>query len=124
MRRLLLLPLAAFLLIGIGQAEQASAAERVRIQSNRYRPRPVYPWHGSYYHSAWGTPVALVVPPNAELQTSWGWGVGATQVTPISAQFGRDYPGMPYYSNQTFNPTPLWPSHTSQFGVYYVRGPW
>jgi hypothetical protein len=67
--------------------------------------------------------VALVVPPTAEYQTKWGWGVGNTRVVPIAPQFGRNYPG-PAVPGIGFQPTPRWPSHTDQFGVYYVRGPW
>jgi len=80
-------------------------------------------WHGNYYDVAWGTPVALVLPPTAGRQTKWSWGVANTEVVPISHQFGRSYPG-PYAGGTGFLPTPLWPSHTDQFGVYYVRGPW
>jgi len=83
-------------------------------------------WHGNYYDVAWGTPVALVCPPNAGHQTKWAWGVTNTQVVPISHQFGRNYPG-PYAaagSGAAFLPTPIWPNSTDQFGVYYVRGPW
>lgn len=83
------------------------------------------PWHGPYYNSAWGRPLALVVPPTADNQVSWGWGVGATNVRPIYHQFGRGNPATyPQESWHQFRPTPYWPSHTDQFGVYYVRGPW
>lgn len=80
-------------------------------------------WAGGYSHTMWGQPVALVVPPTAELQTHWNWGVAQTRVTPIWPQFARAYPG-PYSGSAGFLPTPRWPSSTDQFGVYYVRGPW
>jgi hypothetical protein len=80
-------------------------------------------WACGYYHTMWGQPVALIVPPTAELQTHWNWGVAQTAVTPIWPQFSREYPG-PYYGGRGFLPTPRWPSSTDQFGVYYVRGPW
>lgn len=80
-------------------------------------------WAGGYYHTMWGQPVALIVPPTAELQTHWNWGVSQTSVTPIWPQFARAYPG-PYFGGRGFAPTPRWPSSTDQFGVYYVRGPW
>ncbi len=83
-----------------------------------------YSWHNGYYHSAWGMPVAVVVPPTAELQTNWGWGVGNTRVTPICPQFERNYPGPGLFNRRHFRPTPPWPSDTNQFGAYYVRGPW
>ncbi len=82
------------------------------------------PWHGNYYHTQWGRPLALVVPPTAAFQTNWSWGVGRTTVTPIYHQFARPYPGEMSGAAGTLRATPLWPSNTSQFGVYYVRGPW
>ncbi len=81
-------------------------------------------WHGNYYDVAWGTPVALVVPPTAGRQTKWSWGVGNTEVVPIYHQFGRSYPGPGAGGGTAFLPTPVWPGSTDQFGVYYVRGPW
>jgi hypothetical protein len=81
-------------------------------------------WNGGYYDSAWGTPVALVVPPTATFQTHWGWGVGGTWVTPVYPQFGRNFPGPSTYDPRALQPTPPWPSSTDQFGVYAVRGPW
>ena len=82
------------------------------------------PWHGGYYHTAWGSPVALIVPPTAAAQTRWGWGVGQTTVRGIYPQFGRSYVAPHRGAGPRFRPTPVWPSHTDQFGVYYVRGPW
>ena len=88
-------------------------------------------WHAGYYHTGWGAPVALIVPPTARMQTRMGWGVSQTTMTPIYHQFKRPYPGaigaypmaMPGMPLPLY-PTPRWPSHTDQFGVYYVRGPW
>src|SRR5690606_5746513 len=31
------------------------------------------PWHYGYYHTMWGRPVALVVPPQANYQTNYAW---------------------------------------------------
>jgi hypothetical protein len=81
-------------------------------------------WHGGYYHAAWGMPVAVVVPPTAEVHTDWGWGVGNTRITPNCPQFTRNYPGPHRYQGNQYRPTPPWPSDTNQFGAYYVRGPW
>lgn len=82
-------------------------------------------WHGNYYAVDWGTPVALVCPPNAGYQTKYSWGVTNTQVVPISHQFGRNYPGVGAAGGGVgFLPTPIWPNSTDQFGIYYVRGPW
>jgi hypothetical protein len=83
-----------------------------------------YPWHGQYYHTAWGSPVALVVPPTAESQTNWHWGVSGTRTSTIRHQFRRPYPGTYDGFGTGFYPTPHWPSDTDQFGVYYIRGPW
>lgn len=88
-------------------------------------------WHAGYYHTAWGAPVALVVPPTARMHTRWGWGVSQTTMSPLYPQFERPYPG-PFGPNEAMAgmsgtpllPTPRWPSHTDQFGVYPVRGPW
>ena len=101
-------------------ADSASAGGRGR----RANSESTYAWHNGYYHTAWGMPVALVVPPTADLQTHWGWGVGNTRITGICPQFERNWPGPGTYNRGMFKPTPRWPSHTDQFGVYYVRGPW
>jgi hypothetical protein len=87
-------------------------------------------WHAGYYNTQYGTPVALVVPPHARMQTRWGWGVSQSTMSPIYHQFERPYPGPVMVDEATgmgpgpLLPTPRWPSHTDQFGVYYVRGPW
>ncbi len=88
------------------------------------------PWHGGFYSTKWGAPVAVVVPPTAEYQTNWGWGVGNTRVSRINHQFQLGYPGaMPsggYGSGYGYGflPTPPWQSDSNQSGYYYVRGPW
>jgi hypothetical protein len=117
--RLLLLTMAVMLALAVGvepNAAQAGGNHRAKRNSG-------CEWAGGYYHTMWGQPVALIVPPTAELQTHWNWGVAQTRVTPIWPQFGRSYPG-PYFGGRGFAPTPRWPSSTDQFGVYYVRGPW
>lgn len=81
-------------------------------------------WNTPFYSPTWGAPVALVVPPTAEQQTHYGWGVGNTRVNHICPQFGRSYPGAGYYDSRAFLPTPPWPSDTDQLGYNYVRGPW
>ena len=82
-----------------------------------------YNWHGNFNHSAYGQPIALVVPPTAQLQTNWSWGAPSSRISRIDHQFGRDYPG-PGAGSGGYRNTPLWPADTAQFGVYYVRGPW
>ncbi|MEJ5340807.1 MAG: hypothetical protein WHT09_04490 [Thermogutta sp.] len=82
------------------------------------------PWYGDYYNGAWGAPVAVVVPPTAEFQTHWGWGVGNMRVTTIDHQFTRNWPGPAMGGAVPLRPTPAWPQDTDQFGYYYIRGPW
>jgi hypothetical protein len=86
-------------------------------------------WHAGYYHTEWGAPLALMVPPTVRSQTRWSWGVAQSSVQPLYHQFERPYPGPPIGAmygdaSGSLRPTPRWPSHTDQFGVYYIRGPW
>lgn len=83
-----------------------------------------YAWNGAFYDPTFGAPVALVIPPTAEMQTHLGWGVGATRITTNCPQFNRIYPGAGAFDRRAFLAAPPWPSSTDQFGVYYVRGPW
>lgn len=87
-------------------------------------PHPGTSWHAGYAHPAWGLPVAVVVPPNARFESKYQWGVGGTQSVMIRHQFSRDYPGPGQIFRHRLMPTPRWPSHTDQLGVYPVRGPW
>ena len=82
------------------------------------------PWHGDYTYTPYGMHTALVVPPTASMQTTMGWGVTQNSMRPIYHQFARPYPGPVDGATTPCYPTPRWPSHTDQFGVYYVRGPW
>ena len=82
------------------------------------------PWHGGYYNTQAGRPVAMVVPPNVNTQTRYGWGVGNNQVVPIYHQFGRNYDSSYNGGGYPLLPTPAWPSHTDQFGTYYIRAPY
>lgn len=81
------------------------------------------PWHGEYYYLKTGQPTALIVPPTVTMQSNYSWGVSQNTMTPVYHQFGGHAPnggGGP----GVFKATPYWPSHTNQFGVYPVRGPW
>ena len=80
-------------------------------------------WHANYAHSEYGAPIAMVVPPTAQLQTNWSWGAPSTSISRIDHQFGRNYPGVGPFGGP-FSPQPIWPNDTIQFGVYNVRGPW
>ncbi len=124
MKRALLLTAATLAMTMAGFVEMAGAGERTLMGAIAHRRAQKTPWHGNYYESAWGMPVALVVPPTAAYQTKWGWGVGNTRSVPIYHQFERTPTGPGYYNRSQFLPTPAWPSDTDQFGVYYVRDPW
>jgi len=82
-----------------------------------------YNWNRNYAYTDYGLPTALVVPPTAQLQTNYGWGVASSRISRIDHQFQRNYPGNAQFGGP-FRPTPIWPSDTTQFGVYPVRGPW
>jgi hypothetical protein len=74
-----------------------------------------------------GRPIALVVPPTAEFESQYAWGVPSSRVMPLYHQFRRPYPGpgaLPGSGGAGFLPTPNQPSDTVQFGVNAVRGPW
>lgn len=82
-------------------------------------------WHSAWYDPAEGRPIALVVPPTAEFQTQYSWGVPSSRVAPIYHQFRRPYPGPGAIGGGSrLMPTPNQPSDTVQFGVHAIRGPW
>ena len=117
------LPFFALLLFALLAAPSVSSAVGPDGHWRSHRISQRTPWHGGYQHTASGSPVALVVPPTVGLQTDWGWGVGANRISRIHHQFGRRYPGVDG-SGMPFAQTPNWPYDTTQFGVYYIRGPW
>ena len=81
-------------------------------------------WHNNYVYTPYGQPLALVVPPTVQTHRQMGWGVSQSEMTPIYHQYQRGYPGAIGNATTRFRNTPAWPSHTSQFGVYYLRAPW
>ena len=118
-----------FWIVALGLAavlftQTESNAQRRRARKVNARFAATQPWHANYYHHRYGQPVALVVPPVANTYRSMAWGVSQNEVLPIHHQFQRSYPGMYGGGAGPFHPTPYWPSHTDQFGVYYIRGPW
>ncbi len=80
------------------------------------------PWHGNYYYLKTGQPTALIVPPTVTMQSNYSWGVSQNTMMPVYHQFGQGAPSGA--GGGMFKATPYWPSHTDQFGVYPVRGPW
>ena len=111
--------------VGQALAEQPKVPmDRRGLHGDRCCCGGEYTWNGAFYDPTFGAPVALVIPPTAEMQTHLGWGVGATRITNNCVQFNRIYPGGRAYDRRALMGTPPWPSSTDQFGVYYVRGPW
>lgn len=102
----------------------ASSCEAVMpsMWATRYRA-PTYNWNANYAHVQYGQPVAVALPPTVRTQTNWGWGVGSSRITRVDHQFGRNYGGPGPFGGAS-QPQPMWPSDTTQFGAYYVRGPW
>jgi hypothetical protein len=82
-----------------------------------------YNWNRNYAYTDFGAPTALLVPPTAQLQTNYGWGVASSRISRIDHQFQRNFPGFGQFGGP-FRSTPLWPSDTTQFGIYPVRAPW
>ncbi|MCD0461034.1 hypothetical protein [Roseiconus lacunae] len=124
MRKLLLL-LAAVAAVSVTTGESASAEGRKSLtQRWAHNFAMDRPWHGGYYNQTYGQPMAVVVPPTAHMRTNYSWGVGQNTMYPIHHQFGRSAPGTGAAAPGTFRPTPAWPSHTDQFGYYYIRAPW
>ena len=80
------------------------------------------PWHGDYYYLKTGQPTALIVSPMVTMQTNYSWGVSQNTMTPVYHQFGQGPASGS--GGGMFRATPYWPSHTDQFGIYPVRGPW
>lgn len=119
MKRTLLVLLAVAAVAAL--AQQAHAEPPGNRQARRFAQYRT--WHGNYAHWQYQQPLALVVPPTAQTSTSLAWGVAQSEVRPIYHQYSRNYPGA-VGGGQQFRSTPYWPSHTDQFGVYYVRGPW
>jgi hypothetical protein len=82
-----------------------------------------YNWNRNYAYTDFGAPTALVVPPTVQLQTNYGWGVASSRISRVDHQFQRNFPGYGQFGGGA-RPTPVWPSDTTQFGVYPVRAPW
>jgi len=98
---------------------------RVRHARWNLRMARVTSWHADYNHTAWGRPLALIVPPTAQTQVKWGWGVAQSEVAPIHHQYRRPFPAdVDHRENHTMHGTPTPVTHTDQFGAYYLRAPW
>lgn len=122
MKRILLIAI-AMVISGTSSVDQrAEAGNPFNAWAQRRADQE--PWHGSYYYMPYGQPTALVVPPNVHSRQTYSWGVSQNLMYPMTHQFGRSATSPGALPPGSFHPTPHWPSHTDQFGVYYVRGPW
>ena len=100
---------------------QLSAAADARVFG-----RPAPSWNSNYYDPQWaGVPHAMVVPPTVHREVKYGWGASGTEVHRIRNQYSiygnrpdGTFPGGP------FQPQPVPPTHSDQFGTYYIRAPW
>jgi hypothetical protein len=126
-RRFTLTILAAALLVGSASAGALAARPHLKMYANYNRGARWYnantQWHGPYAHSQWSQPMALMAPPNANMQSSWSWGVGRTRMVPNYHQFTRPYVAPGGAAGST-SPAPNWPSSTTDQGIYYIRAPW
>jgi hypothetical protein len=116
---------AAVAAVFIAWAADAFAGGSYAAQKRYYLRAQTRSWHSAWYDPSLGRPWGLVVPPTAEFQSQYGWGVPSSRTLPIYHQYGRPYPGpgaIP--GGQGLMPTPNIPSDTVQFGIHYGRGPW
>ncbi|MFM7845364.1 MAG: hypothetical protein ACKPEY_14185 [Planctomycetota bacterium] len=129
MKRTLPLLTLAFAALVLMTTTMATAGHPRHAELNANRQARRMTWHTEYQHTASGYPVPLVVPPQANSSAEWSWGVAQSSVRPIYPQFRRPFGtsgGVEVleYQGTGFYGTPLWPSHTRQFGVAPVRSPW
>ena len=122
MKKIVLVAVATFLGGACLVADRAQAGNPFNAWAQREANQQ--PWHGNYYYLPYGHPTALVVPPTAHMRQTYSWGVSQNLMYPLTHQFGRSATSPGAYPPGSYQPTPHWPSHTDQFGVYYVRGPW
>ena len=103
---------------------EAEAGRRNRIMQSWERQQASQtPWNGAYGHQTTGAPIALIVPPTARTMRVFNWGVSGNTISPIHHQYSLN-PTTNNAGRGPFMKTPMYPSSTRQFGVYYIRGPW
>lgn len=124
MKRIVMTILILSAVVGIASREALAGGRHTRVDRKAMSQASRQPWHGEYAHTAHGYPVPLVISPLADTSVEYGWGVTHTEVRPIYHQFLRPYGGDVEGDGVNFHGTPAWPSHTRQFGVQYIRGPW
>ena len=123
-RRIILATCAAAALLTVASSNASASDPLGAAQVWSYNFSMNRPWHGNYYNQMYGQPLALVVPPTVSMRQTYSWGVSQNLMYPIHHQFGRSANAPGAARAGSFYGTPQWPSHTDQFGVYYVRGPW
>ena len=121
--RLRILATAVVMLVVVSAAASLHGYDETKHGHNARWRAMRRPWHGRYYNVQYGAPLALLVPPTAELQTDYAWGSVSSRMTRIDHQFQRPWPNG-FWTPYGFMPAAGWPSDTRQFGTYYVRGPW
>jgi hypothetical protein len=116
----------AAILVLVAAVTIAAPAPQASAAPNHWPVRRgwYYDWNKNYANTTYGQPVSLVVPPTANLQTNYGWGVSSSRLERVDHQFMRNYPGDGSFGSGGYHTTPIWPSDTTQFGVYSVRAPW
>lgn len=125
MNRICSIGAAAVMAVMVMSGGTASATDPyARTDVWNYNFSQGYPWHGAYNYQPYNQPTAMVVPPTAHMRQTYSWGVSQNKMYPIHHQFGRSASSPGAASPGQFRTTPNWPSHTDQFGLYYVRGPW
>ena len=114
----------ALLISSVSFESEAQAGRRNRIMQTFQRQHAAQTsWNGVYGHQHTGTPIALIVPPTATTMRIHNWGVSGNLIVPLYHQFSLN-PGSGTTVRGPFKKTPMYPSSTEQFGVYYIRGPW
>lgn len=109
-------------LLGNAQTKAADIYGHTHVHAMNFAA--TRPWHGGYQYQNWGTPLAVITPPGAHMQTNYSWGVSQNLMYPLYHQYQRHAPQPTGVPRGVFRQTPHWPSHTDQFGLYYIRGPW
>ena len=115
----------ALLLSAFTIETEVQAGRRNRImQSWERQHADQTSWNGAYAHQSTGTPIALIVPPTVRSMRVFNWGVSGNTISPVYHQYSLNRFSANSAPRRPFHRTPMYPSSSSQFGVYYIRGPW
>ena len=124
-RRISLTILAVTLLAGSAVAGAPGGRQYFKMYSDYNRVARWHnantQWHRAYAHAYWKQPMALIAPPNANMQTSWSWGVGRTRMVPTYHQFTRPYVA-PGGGAGEASAAPNWPSSTTYIPIRSKTG--